>query len=237
MAVPGLYTCLSPALFAELSSVNKRVVVIDVLRATSTICSALYHGMNSVITVADTGEAASYIGVGHIVAAERQGKIAEGFQYGNSPLTYQDKKFKDKTLILTTTNGTKALEASKAADELLCGAFVNLDALSEYMYLNPMDSILLCAGWRNQISFEDSLFAGAIIKKLSHHYIAKDDASLLAVSLYEKYSHNLFDALKGSNHFKRLSSLGNLEDIRYCSSLNVAPLIPRWTGKQFVTAK
>jgi len=234
MANPGLTTCLSPAQLAEESLLAKRIVIIDVLRATSTICAALYHGMKSVITVADIKAAATYRKGDFIVAAERQGKTPEGFQYGNSPLTYQTKEFINKTLVLSTSNGTNAVEKSKTASEILCGAFVNLNALIAYMQKHPMDSILLCAGWHEQPAFEDSLLAGALVKMLKADYSIENDAGLLAGSLYEKHAMNLFEAFKQSDHFKRLSGLGREEDLRYCAGINVAPVVPQWQKDRFV---
>jgi len=234
MSSAELTSFLSPAHFPRETAVGKRVVVIDILRASSTICSALYHGMQSVITLEKIEDTKGFTGEKYIRAAERQGKTAKGFEYGNSPLSYQDKNMSNKILVLSTTNGTRAVLAAQQATEILCGAFVNLNALAQYMIRQPMDSILLCAGWRNQPSFEDTLLAGALVRKLKNTYTIKNDASLMAATIYDAYSKHLFEAFKMSNHFKRLSGLGNEADARYCAGIDEAPVIPYWQKDRFV---
>ncbi len=233
MSSAELTSFLSPAHFPRETSVGKRVIVIDILRASSTICSALYHGMQSVITLEKIEDTKSFAGGEYIRAAERQGKTAKGFEYGNSPLSYQDKNMNNKILVLSTTNGTRAVLAAQQASEILCGAFVNFNLLSQYIIRQPMDSILLCAGWRNQPSFEDTLFAGALVQKLKSIYTIKNDASLMAETIFNKYSNHLLDAFKMSDHYRRLSGLGNEADARYCATIDVAPVIPFWQKDRF----
>ena len=133
---------------------NSVVVIIDVLRATSTIATALYNGASSVIPVAtvpqciELGEA-----VGGITAGERDGKVADGLKYGNSPFEYPRTFIENKVLVLTTTNGTKLLHMAldRGAPEIITGSFPNLSAVCDHLVASDKDVLLGCAAWKDQI--------------------------------------------------------------------------------------
>src|SRR5664279_4939676 len=168
-APPTLSTALSPSLL-HLYDVNSSIVVIiDVLRATSTIANALYNGAKSIIPVDSVAEC---IKLGKqmdvITAGERDGKIAEGLKYGNTPLQYTQKFIKGKTLVLTTTNGTRLLHMALAdgAPAIITGSFCNLSAVCDYLIAQNKNVILTCAAWEDSVNIEDTLFAGAVISRL-----------------------------------------------------------------------
>jgi 2-phosphosulfolactate phosphatase len=147
----GLEVCLSPALLHLYDTSGAIVVIIDIFRATSTITAALHNGAKCVIPVASVAEC---IALGHeipdsITAGERDGKIAEGLQHGNSPLEFPPSFIKDKTLVLTTTNGTRLLHMVQDAAEIVIGSFLNLHVLCDYLRSADKRILLGCASWKN----------------------------------------------------------------------------------------
>lgn len=227
----------SPALFpVYFNDKDCIVVVIDVLRATSAICSAFENGVKEVIPVATIEEAQQYKDKGYLVGAERKAEVVEGFDFGNSPLTFSDKKFKDQSIVLTTTNGTHAIECAKQADTVIIGAFTNLDAVVQYIEEREKDVLLLCAGWKNRFNLEDTLLAGAIAYKLSQNYRFTDlaDSALASINIYEKAKDNMYQFLDNSSHRRRLSRLNLEEDIIYCLTPNLSKIVPVLEGDKLV---
>ena len=165
---PSLHTSLSPALVHLYDISNSIVVIIDVLRATSTIATALYNGAKCVIPV-DSVSRCIELGkqIDGITAGERDGKIAEGLEYGNSPFEYPGDFIEGKTLVLTTTNGTRLLHMAleKGAKEIITGSFPNLSAVCDHLIETNRNVILGCAAWKDRVNMEDTLFAGAVISK------------------------------------------------------------------------
>jgi 2-phosphosulfolactate phosphatase len=236
-AKPFLYTALSPALLHLYNVSQATVVIIDVLRATSTIATALYNGARHVVPV---DSVAKCIELGRqincITAGERDGKIAEGLRYGNSPFEYSREFISGKILVLTTTNGTRLLHMAldKGAREICTGSFANLNAVTEYLIQQKNNVVLACAAWKDRINIEDALFAGAVIEKVSGHFSIECDASHMAANLYSKSAGDLFGFMKENNasHFNRLMSFGLEKDIRYCLEPNMANVLPIYeTGK------
>jgi 2-phosphosulfolactate phosphatase len=225
--------CYSPALFpVYYSSKNCVVVVIDVFRATSAICTAFQHGVSKIIPVASVEEALEYKQKGYLVAAERQGEVVEGFHMGNSPFSYMDPSIKGKEIVLTTTNGTKAIERAKAADKLIIGSFLNLEAVCRYLEKENKNVILLCAGWKDRFNLEDTLFAGAVINFMKKNpiYTGLADSSIAADHLYESAQGDLNAFLRNSSHRNRLARLNLEEDIAYCLQKNTTTVVPEFKG-------
>jgi len=232
--------CYSPALFpVYYSNKNCVVVVIDVFRATSAICTALQHGVKRIIPVASVDEAREYKAQGYIVAAERHGEIVEGFDMGNSPFSYMNPALKGKEVVLTTTNGTKAIERAKAADKVIIGSFLNLKAVCNYLEKQNKHVILLCAGWRDRYNMEDSLFAGAVVNQLKQNpiYTGIADSSLAADHLYQIAKGDLNGFLANSSHRKRLARLNLEKDIEYCLQENTMDLVPIFKGNALSVSK
>ena len=135
----NIEVCYSPQSYPLFHNPQSIVVVIDVLRATSAITTAFYNGVLRMIPVATVEEAAEYRKQGFLVAAERNGEMVEGFDLGNSPFGYMNKKVKGKTIAITTTNGTQAIEVAKAAEQVIIGSFLNLDTVIEYLRKSKKD--------------------------------------------------------------------------------------------------
>lgn len=222
-----LEVCASPALIQAYDVSHSMAVIIDVLRATSTICTALFNGAEKIIPVASVEDC---IRIGHdisaITAGERDGHIAEGLQHGNSPFEYPREFIKGKTIVLTTTNGTRLLNMVAHAAGIVTGSFPNLSAVCDYLTSVNMPVILCCAAWKDRINLEDMLFAGAVVNKIKKHFDVNCDTALIAEKLYLEAKDDLFTAMKSASHFQRLARYGLEKDIRYCLTADVAPSLP-----------
>jgi 2-phosphosulfolactate phosphatase len=224
---PELYTCLSPALLDLYDVDQSIVVIIDVLRATSTIATALHNGAKSVIPVDSVAECIR-IGkqIDSITAGERDGKIAEGLEYGNSPFEYPAEFVSGKTLVLTTTNGTRLLHMAldKNAKAIITGSFPNLSAVCDFLTAQNQNVILGCAAWKNRVNIEDTLFAGAVIDRIGKNFSINCDSSQMATTMYNEAKNDMFEfmKLKNASHYQRLSGYGLEKDIRYCLTTDIA---------------
>jgi 2-phosphosulfolactate phosphatase len=236
---PTLYTSLSPALLHLYDVSNSIVVIIDVLRATSTIVTALYNGARSVIPV-DSISRCIELGkqIDGVTAGERDGKIAEGLAYGNSPFEYPKEFIEGKTLVLTTTNGTRLLQMAldKNAQEIITGSFPNLSAVCDHLIAMKQNVILGCAAWKDKVNMEDTLFAGAVISKIKQHFSINCDTSHIAEAMYEKAKKDLFGFIKknDASHYHRLMGFGLEKDIRYCLTADTANVLPQYQEGKLV---
>ncbi len=220
---------------------NSIVVIIDVLRATSTITTVLYNGAKCVIPVDNVARCIELSRqIEGITAGERDGQIAEGLEYGNSPFEYGRDFICDKTLVLTTTNGTRLLHMAleRGASEIVTGSFPNLSAVCDHLVESKRDVILACAAWKDRVNIEDTLFAGAVINRVREHFEMKCDSSHIAETLYLKGKKDLFEFMKKTeaSHYHRLMGFGLEKDIRYCLTEDVANVLPVYRdGKLIVT--
>ncbi len=228
---PTLHTSLSPALLNLYDVSNSIVVIIDVLRATSTIATALYNGAKCVIPV-DSVTRCMEIGrqIEGITAGERDGQIAEGLEYGNSPFEYPREFIEGTTLVLTTTNGTRLLHMAleKGAKEIITGSFPNLSAVCGHLIEKNQDVILGCAAWKDRVNIEDMLFAGAVIANIGKHFSINCDSSHIASRMYEGGKKDMFEFMKknDASHYHRLMKFGLEKDIRYCLTPGGANVLP-----------
>jgi 2-phosphosulfolactate phosphatase len=220
--------CFSPFLFELHKEEYDIVVVIDVLRATSAICAAFENGVEAIIPVSTIEEAQEYQKKGYLVGAERQGKIVEGFDFGNSPFSYMTEEVKGKEVVLTTTNGTRAIDLAKDAEIVVIGSLLNLDALCEWLEAQDKHVLCLCSGWQNKFNLEDTICAGAISEYLLNtgKFKSDEDSSIAAKYLYLSAKDNYLGYLKSSSHRRRLKNLNLNEDIKYCLTPNLTRVIP-----------
>jgi 2-phosphosulfolactate phosphatase len=230
---PALYTCLSPAMIHLYDVSSSIVVIIDVLRATSTIATALFNGAKAIVPVDSVAEC---IRIGKqieaITAGERDGCVAEGLQYGNSPFEYPESFVKGKTLVLTTTNGTKLLHMAleKGAKEIITGSFPNLEAVCKHLVKKNQPVILACAAWKDKINIEDTLFAGAVINEIKEYFEVRCDSSQIAHTLYLSAKDDMYEFMKkhDASHYHRLTQFGLEKDIRYCLTPGGADVLPSY---------
>jgi len=225
---------LSPLLLPLVDLKGKIVVVIDILRATSTICAALDNGATSVTPVISVEEALQYDKSEYLVAGERNGEKAKGFDFGNSPAEYAPDLVKGKKVVLTTTNGTKCIHSSLEADEVLVGSFYNLARLSEYLANRENSVVLFCSGWKNRVNLEDTLFAGYVAQSLSETHIWNSDEVELALDLVGKAQYDPIGYLRRASHAKRFARLGNHTDLELCMQFDKHPVLVKYQGGQLL---
>lgn len=234
---PTLHTVLSPRLLDIYDINNCILVVIDVFRATSTIATALYNGAARIIPV-DSVELCIELGksTGGITAGERDGKVIKGLEYGNSPAEYPRSFIEGKTLVLTTTNGTRLLHMalSNGAAEVITGSFPNLSAVCDYLTSQNKHVILGCSAWKDRFNLEDALFAGAVIDKVKDHFTIHCDSSLMASDLYSLHKADMHSFIRRTTHWHRLASYGLEKDLEYCVTPDVANILPFYKNGDLV---
>ena len=235
--LPKLEVCLSPALLHLFDTKGTVVVIIDVFRATSTIAAALHNGAKCVIPVASVPECIE-LGTqieNSITAGDRDGKIAEGLEYGNSPLEYPRAFVEGKTLVLTTTNGTRLLHMVQDADTIITGSFLNLGAVCDFLAAQGKNVVLGCAAWKDRFNMEDTLFAGAVVSRIGRQFDINCDSARGAKNLYESSGGgNFINFLQDSSHYRRLSGFGLLGDMEYCTTPDLHPVVPILKGRELV---
>jgi 2-phosphosulfolactate phosphatase len=232
---PLFDVCFSPFLYPIYEKEEQIVVIIDILRATSAICTAFSYGVEKMIPVATIEEAATYKQQGYLVGAERNAMAIEGFDFGNSPYSYMTDKIKGQTVVITTTNGTQAIEAAKNAHAVVIGSFLNITALSNWLGEQNKSILLLCSGWKNRFNLEDTLFAGAVAQLLAATNRFKMlDGALASKYLYQQAHENPYKFLNYSSHKERLSAMGLKEDIKYCLTPDQTEVIPILQDKYLV---
>ncbi|MEX2600046.1 MAG: 2-phosphosulfolactate phosphatase [Balneolaceae bacterium] len=218
--------------FHEEAVRGKTVVITDVLRASSTIVTAIANGAKGVIPVGDMGEASKISqnvdSDNYLLCGEKDGIKIEGYDLGNSPLEYTPERIGGKTLILNTTNGTKAIKKSLTAETIYIAAFLNLDAVVQRLQESDREIIIVCSGWRGRLSLEDMLLAGNIIYRLTDGELSNKstDGTKVAFGLYEKFGNDLESAISHSNHAVRLQGITETDDISYCCQVNTTDVLP-----------
>jgi 2-phosphosulfolactate phosphatase len=216
--------------------------VIDVLRATSTIATALYNGAKEIIPV-DSVQRCIQLGkeLECVTAGERDGQIAPGLQYGNSSFEYPREFIEGKTLVLTTTNGTKLLHMAlaKGATEIITGAFLNLSAVCEHLIQMKKNVILAFSGWKDRVNMEDTILAGAVVSIVEEHFSINCDSSRIAETLYKKAGKDMYEFMKtnDASHYHRLTNFGLEKDIRHCLTHDLANVLPEYVNGKLVVQK
>jgi 2-phosphosulfolactate phosphatase len=231
-----LHVCLTPALIPLYRVEDYIVVIIDIFRATSSICYGIDNGAEAIIPVAEVEECAAYRekGGSYLLAAERNGEVVTGFDFGNSPFSYAKEKVEGKTVVLTTTNGTHALHLSRNAKKVVIGSFLNLTALCDWLKIQDDNILLVCAGWKNNFNLEDTAFAGAVIEQLKAGDYVLDDPAIAANDLYQLAKDDLPGYLAKTSHSERLKKLGIEKDIAFCLNIDITSSIPVLQGEKLI---
>jgi 2-phosphosulfolactate phosphatase len=232
----SLDVCLTPALIPLYKVEDYTVVIIDIFRATSSICYGIENGAEAIIPVSEVEECAAYRnkGVDYLLAAERNGEVVAGFDFGNSPFSYTAEKVAGKTVVLTTTNGTHALHLSRRAKQVLIGSFLNITSLCSYLKKQEGNILLVCAGWQNNFNLEDTLFAGAVIEQLKESGYILDDPAIAANDLFQIGKNDISKYLGKTSHGERLRKLGIEKDIEFCLQVDLTTAIPVLQGEKLV---
>lgn len=222
---------------------GRAVVVIDVLRACSTINTALNNGARAVMPVQDMAQA-SKIAANldpdvFRLGGERNAEKIEGYHLGNSPLEYTEDEVEGRDVILNTTNGTKAFERAKTARHLVAGSFLNVSRAARFLNGQELDVTIICAGHENRVSLEDTLCAGALLHRLwegtEPGHVS--DAAHTAHSLYLYNADHLQETLRNTNHARRLAANDHAADVEYCYQIDRIPVLPYYTDNRLVVHK
>jgi 2-phosphosulfolactate phosphatase len=224
--VKTIDVCLSPELMHLYSVEDKSVVVVDILRATSSMVTAFAHGINAIYPVANLDDCRAMKSKGYLIAGERDGEKVSDFDLGNSPFEYMAENLKGQQIAFTTTNGTQAIAKSIDAKEILIGAFLNLSAVAEHLIRSNRDILIVCAGWKGKVNLEDSVFAGALVEKLKNNFTLACDAPLAAQHLYNAAKTDMVEFLSESSHVKRLNKLNIHEDMEFCLTVDKYSIVP-----------
>lgn len=216
---------------------GKTVVVIDVLRATSVICTALANGAKKVKTT-DTIEDALQQKKSNpelILGGERQAQIIPGFDLGNSPLEYKRGIIQHKTILLSSTNGTQAVQKALGSKHLLAASFLNIEQVVYFLLEAKENVSLLCSGTNGQFSMDDALCAGLIVYEIQQKTSASiNDLGQLVSLPFKSDTVSLKDMLKNAYHLNYLQSIGYQNDIDFCLTKNSLKVLPVWEGDGFI---
>ena len=225
-----LSVCLSTSMMQSFDLKNKVVVVVDIFRASSVICAALSEGVSEIIPVNEITDVRPFLNKkDFLIAAERGGEIVEGFKFGNSPLSYvNNSKIIGKKLVLTTTNGTKAINSSLKADQILIGSFLNLSSLENVLKNKNKDCVIFCAGWKGLVCLEDTLFAGCLASRLlnSDAFFSYCDSVILSRKIFDYASNDMLNFLINSSYKERTRELNMSADINFCLSIDKFKDVP-----------
>lgn len=223
-----LETCFSPALYEPELHADEIVVIIDILRATSAICTAFANGAASIIPVAEINEARDYKNRGFLVAAERDGFVLDFADFGNSPFNFTREKVEGKTIVYSTTNGTGIINMASLASDIVIGSFLNISALAGWLTKQEKNVVLFCAGWKNRFNLEDTLCAGAIAELLmkSNRYQTICDSTLAALDLWSFAKENLTGYIEKVAQRTRLRDKGLDDCINFCLTTDVTNKVP-----------
>jgi len=220
--------CFSPVLYPYFENHEAIVVVTDVLRASSAICTAFMNGVERIIPVRTIEEAKDWKAKGYSVAAERDGIVKDFADFGNSPFNFTPERVRGKQIVYSTTNGTQAVQLASSGFRVLIGAFLNLTAICDYAVESSRDVLILCAGWKNKFNLEDTLFAGAMTECLlaTGKFETVCDSAIASEDLWHMAKDNLIGYVDKAAQRHRLKKNGLDDVIEYCLSRDLTRIIP-----------
>jgi 2-phosphosulfolactate phosphatase len=224
----------TPVQADELFLREKTVVVIDVLRATTTITVALNNGAREIIPVTTVERAVKISGrlFGDVVllGGERNGKMIQGFNLGNSPAEYTEERVKGKAIVFSSTNGSQAIEKARYAQTLFICGFVNISAVARALHAVDKEFIVVCAGREGKFSIEDTVCAGMLLHLLGQEHareLTLSDSSYAALLLYRAHSKSLLKMIKNSEHGRYLAEIGFGDDLKGCAQVDSVVIVPQ----------
>jgi len=208
---------------------GKLIVVIDVFRATTTIVTALANGVYKVKPCLEAKDAINQKKAGYLVGGERNGQKLSEMDVDNSPLTFLNNAYKNQKLAISTTNGTKAVEVSLEAEEIILGAFINLSAVVQYIKNSSLDVLLVCAGWKGKMSMEDLLFAGAVLNQYPN-LIDNTDSAHMAETYFNSCKTSFHQRLILCEHGQRLQKMNKQADVNFCVQVDTYNIVPKYNS-------
>lgn len=231
-----IHVLFSPNNVDELYFSGKTTVVIDVLRASTVIVTALKNNAREVIPVDSVDFAIKISGNAFsgqtLLGGERNTKMIEGFNLGNSPVEYTKEIVSGKTVIVYTSNGSKAIVKAKYSENLLVVSFNNIDAMAEHLLSLGEDTVIVCAGTGGMFCIEDSVCAGMLINKLlkKESNIEITDSAEASRILSKSFGNNILKMLQNSEHGKKLIDNGFASDLKYCAQINSSDIVPKYSS-------
>ena len=225
--------CFSPALFPDVLTTGDFIVVlVDILRATTTICTAVGNGAEAIIPVASHEEARRLKSEGFLVATEKDGVQLDFADFGNSAFSFTRDAIGGKTLVYCTTNGTRALEMAKSASSIAIGAFVNISAVTDWLVGQQKNAVILCSGWKNKFCLEDTLFAGALTRRLlaTGLFRSECDSAAASMDLWDLAEGDVLEYVEKAAHRHRLKKLGLDDVIPYSFACDQVKIVPVFDG-------
>ncbi|MBN1117525.1 MAG: 2-phosphosulfolactate phosphatase [Bacteroidales bacterium] len=224
----NIEVCFTPATYEHFKNNDAIVVVVDILRATSAIVTAFMHGVKRIIPVGTLEEAKEYKSRGYMVAAERDGIVRDFADFGNSPYNFSPENVGGKEVCYSTTNGTHSIMMARESYRVLIGAYLNHQALVNYITKENRDLLILCAGWKGKFNLEDSLFAGALAETLieTGKFETICDSTLASIDLWNAANINLMAYIDKVAQRHRLAKNGLDDVIEYCHGFDMTNLIP-----------
>ncbi|MBP1962107.1 2-phosphosulfolactate phosphatase [Paenibacillus aceris] len=217
---------------------HKTVIVVDVIRATSTIITALINGCKAIIPVETVLKAKELYREGDLLGGERFCKKIPGFDLGNSPLEFTKEVVQGKRVILTTTNGTRGIQKAMKADHVLAGALLNSKACAEAAIALKRDTVILCAGTQDVFSLEDGLCAGLILEELvsalGEKHVVTNDFGLAMRGCYLHAKNTLYETLLTCTNGKKMCKSGFQADVVSCTKTNITDQVPILEQDQMV---
>ena len=223
-------TCFSPALFEPENNKGTIVVIIDILRASSSICTAFANGAKEIIPVAEVEEAKRYKAKGYLVASERDGITLDFADFGNSPFNFTREAVENNTIIYSTTNGTGLVNMALLSDPaaIVVGSFLNISALAAWIDRHEQNVTLFCAGWKKRFNLEDTIFAGAIAERLMQtgNYSTNCDSTHAAIDLWSIAKNDLRGYIEKAAHRSRLREKKLDDCIDFCLQHDFTTFIP-----------
>lgn len=231
----SIEVCFSPKLFPEIiTKENFIVVLVDILRATTTICTAFENGAESIVPVESIEEAKIMKEQGYLVASEQDGKKLDFADFGNSAFSFTRESIGGKTIVYCTTNGTRALEMAKHSAQIVIGAYINITALTKWLVEKDKNVVILCSGWKNKFCLEDSLFAGTLADRLlaTGKFSSSCDSALAAIDLWKIAKPDILTYIQKAAHRNRLKKLGLDDVIPYSFTFDQTSVVPVFDGEE-----
>lgn len=231
----------TPALYPYRTMNGGHITVVnDILRATTSICTALRNGVKALIPVSTIEEARKYKQRGFLVAGERIEQTFEFADWGNSALEFTKERVEGKEIVHSTTNGTIAIALAKQSKpyQILIGAFCNLSTLSDYLLHMERDVQILCSGWKNTFSLEDAVYSGALTDRLIHtgKFEARNDSAQCALELWNAAKNDLRQYMEKASHIHRLRKYGMDDVFDYTFELDTCNVVPLYRDEKIIDA-
>jgi len=231
-----LETCLSPAIYDKHADDCNIVVIVDILRATSSICAAMHNGVKSIIPVATVEEAREMKNQGFMVASERDGYVLDFADFGNSPFNFTPEIVAGKEIVYSTTNGTRCIHMASHSKVVVIGSFLNISVLTNWLIKQDSPVLIFCASWKDRFSLEDTVFAGALAEQLltSGKFETICDAVTASIDLWTLAKNDLSGYVQKAAQKGRLAAKGLADCIDYCLTEDLCPVIPAFLNDRLI---